>query len=619
MSAVCGSCQSTVVREGVDLHRVGSVSAFARDLSPVQVGARGVWGGKSFTVLGVLRKARERVRWNEWFLGFDGGETGWLGEGNGQFHLFVGEPVEVPPSSLPSLRPGGTLRLEGVEWRVMEAATARIVAAEGQLPYPVVDGQSFDYADLRAETGSGFGTLDREGETASFYVGRTVSLPKLAMEGLRLFSGWSDPSLVAFAGPEITAVRTASCPSCAAPLSLRAPGATTRIVCQYCGSALDPGDGGEGSALTLVANHEMKVWKPTLPLGSFGRIRDVPYGIIGAMMRFVAADGEKFFWTEYLLYNPYHGCLWLVEDGGSHWNLVRLCDEVPETGASLSTVTLRSQRFRCFQSGEAHVDRVIGEFTWEVHAGDKSYTSDYIAPPQMLSYEKNGQEIAWSLGVYWPKEAVESTFGIRPLATPRGIAPHQPNPFGGSGPWGMTFLHAGLIGGLTLLLLVAQTLLFPSKSMTRLEGTVDCETEQAWVSPSFTVSSSRDRNLNLDLISTLSPKEASLAVVLVDVDHGRSVVVEMGKSKGSTTSPWNANGAVGLSTEGKYLARVEMAKDPSKGGQPCSGSVKLQVKQAGPWRTPLVLTLFFSLCLPLIHLFASLAFEARRWQESDET
>ena len=62
-ATVCGACQSTVLCEGVDeLVLWGKVSAFARDLSPIQVGASGVLGKRSFEVAGVLRRVRPGVR-----------------------------------------------------------------------------------------------------------------------------------------------------------------------------------------------------------------------------------------------------------------------------------------------------------------------------------------------------------------------------------------------------------------------------------------------------------------------------------------------------------------------------------------------------------------------------
>src|SRR5687768_9174142 len=88
VSAICERCRSTVVRHDEDLELAGHASVFPRDLSPIVLGSVGKAGGRGFVVAGVLRKARERARWNEWFLVFDDGKSGWLGEGNGQFQIY---------------------------------------------------------------------------------------------------------------------------------------------------------------------------------------------------------------------------------------------------------------------------------------------------------------------------------------------------------------------------------------------------------------------------------------------------------------------------------------------------------------------------------------------------
>ena len=59
-----------------------------------------------------------------------------------------------------------------------------------------------------------------------------------------------------------------------------------------------------------------------LPIGArSARFNGTLVKIIGAVTRSVTIEGIKYFWNEYLLYNPTLGFRWLVESD-NHWNYV---------------------------------------------------------------------------------------------------------------------------------------------------------------------------------------------------------------------------------------------------------------------------------------------------------
>jgi len=307
-ATVCDACQSTVLREGTDeLVLWGKVSAFSRDLSPIQVGASGVLGKRSFEVAGVLRRSRPGVRWNEWYVVFDDRSTGWLSEGNGVLQIFGGQQPTKPLPSFDRLEPGGQLRLGDDKWVVIERSEAAIVAAEGELPFAVRGGEMRPYADLRTADGRQTGTIDYADETPVFWPGRIVTLESLQMEGLRAFAGWSDPTLVAMQGPEIQAQRGLDCPNCGGSIQLRSPGTTVQLICEYCGSKLSIDEVGDQNTSKVLRAHQGQFWKPRLALGTRGRIEGVEWEIIGAMKRAVRYEGVDYPWVEYFLYNPYRG------------------------------------------------------------------------------------------------------------------------------------------------------------------------------------------------------------------------------------------------------------------------------------------------------------------------
>ena len=83
--------------------------------------------------------------------------------------------------------------------------------------------------DLREADGARVATLDFADAEPVLWIGRDVTLVQLQMEGLRHFAGWSDPALVHFAGPELTAVRSLQCPNCGGQTSKNWSGLLTII------------------------------------------------------------------------------------------------------------------------------------------------------------------------------------------------------------------------------------------------------------------------------------------------------------------------------------------------------------------------------------------------------
>jgi hypothetical protein len=117
------------------------------------------------------------------------------------------------------------------------------------------------------------------------------------------------------------------CPNCGGQLQLRAPGASLVIVCAHCGSALDAKD----PRHKKLSEHEANVKAmppPTIPIGRRGTIDGVQWEHIGYLRRRVLYYGVSYHWSEYLLYNPYHGFRWLVESDG-HWMFLKTINQVP--------------------------------------------------------------------------------------------------------------------------------------------------------------------------------------------------------------------------------------------------------------------------------------------------
>jgi len=223
------------------------------------------------------------------------------------------------------------------------------------------------------------------------------------------------------------------CLSCGGPIALHSFGAMQRVICPHCGSALAPADSG---ALALLEAATRKHQDSALPLHARGTLDDIEWEIIGICWRRCVVEGIAYPWQEFLLFNPYRGFRWLIySNSDGHWTLGVNLDGAPEIlKSSHHRVRFKDRKYRHFQSAEAVVTYVEGEFTWEVHVGDKAEANDFVDPPFGLSTEQatgpDGDEITFTLQQHLDARTVWKAFAQPGKPPPtRGVAPLQPNPW----------------------------------------------------------------------------------------------------------------------------------------------------------------------------------------------
>lgn len=399
-----------VVRKDFQVESFGIMAELPQDLSPLQIGTKGCWQGRSFSLIGRLRLNWGAGSWTEWCADFGDGTTGWVAEAQGFYMVSFEQSAPALTEKNHNFVAGQKLNLQNEDWLVTDVKTVRCIAAEGELPFVAPPGWERCGIDLTGPYGQ-FGSLEITDQKRSFFVGEYAQFEDLNFSELRKVPGWDQDA-------EITRHQSTAigCPSCGAPVNLRAEGLSMSAVCGSCGGILDTAtphlqEIGRISKTVLQVN-------PILPIGSRGILKDNLWESIGFMRR----KDRWCSWDEYLLFNPWLGFRFLINFRG-HWSFVKLLP-----GHYTDTIW-NDQEHALYSREEVTTTGILGEFYWRARIGERALVIDHIAPPSILTREVNQDynDISWSGGEYLDHQAVADAFQIK-LPAPQGMLLNQPNP-----------------------------------------------------------------------------------------------------------------------------------------------------------------------------------------------
>ncbi len=418
--------------------------------------------------------------------------------------------------------------------------------------------------------------------------------------------------------PAQPAVRAVNCPNCGAALTIRSMDHAVSLVCESCHSILDARDPNLKILHTFEAS--TKEARPLIPLGARGKWRGTVWEIIGFQRRSITVEGTRYDWHEYLLFNPFKGFRYLTEYEG-HWNDITTLNALPEQ-AGAGDPRYLGKTYRHFQTATATTRFVLGEFPWEVRVGEQVEVTDYINPPFVLSSEKTGQEVTWSLGEYVYGADLWKAFevaGQPPM--PIGVYENQPSPMGGESArvWG-TF---AVLAALLLVLFVVNEVISQQNQVFQQTYVFNPRAtgEPSFVTPLFEVSG-RTSNLELKTYANVSSEWIYLNYALINqntgeaYDFGREVSYYSGYDSDGAWSEGSRDDSVVVPhvPSGTYYLRIEPESDRSFAPIMYTVTVVRDVPVLLFYLLALI-----SLLMPAILIsWRALNFERMRWAESDQ-
>lgn len=614
---ICPFCRSAVARTDRKLEDLGKVAEIMQSESPLKLGLKGEFIGNRFELTGRAQLKHELGGfWDEWYATFSNGWVGWLAEAQGKFYMTFYQPLpkDVAVPAFESLQLGETVSQipSKTPLVVVEKGMATSVAADGEIPYKLEPNEKSNYADLAGKD-KAFGTIDYSSTPPFAFVGQEVTLADI---------GLADAKSAVREAPSVGSTAM-GCPKCGGPLTLSAPDKTERVTCQYCHSLLDVNQGNLEFLKALNPPPASQAFiAPIGAEGSFPQFADgARLKIIGAMVRSVTIDGVKYFWHEYLLYNPQIGFRWLVHSD-NHWNFVETVNpaevNVKELIGTKYSATYGGSSYRIFQDAPAMVEYVEGEFYWRVNIGERVRAVDFVSPPYMLSQEQTANEVNWSLGTYVTNSEVEKAFGVDNLPKPWSIAPNQPFTGGFYIKYGLALLGLLFAVGIFMMPFTGISSTAYTEQIT-LEPLPNLNGTQTVFSKPFDVKGNRNMRISASAPS-VNNSWAALEFDLVDANNNlvESVPVDVEyysgvDSDGSWTEGSKSQDATLSSLPGgKYTMRIQGTWQKWEEPLP----VTIKVEQNVIRGVNFCLAILILAIVPILALFRKFAFESKRWSES---
>jgi hypothetical protein len=609
---VCPFCRSAIARNDRALEDLGKIAEIAQSQSPLKLGLKGTYNANRFELTGRAQLRHELGGvWDEWYATFSNGWVGWLAEAQGRFYLTFYQPLPdgVALPGFADLQLGQAVPEIPAASRLMvqEKGRATTLAADGEIPYRLVPGEEVLFADLAGKNNA-FATIDYSISPPWVFAGSQVTLDEI---------GLGSAKRVEREAQQVSTVGM-GCPNCGGPLDLIAPDQAERVTCPNCDSLLDVNQGNLRYLKALNPPPDQPDF--ILSIGSEGVFNGTRFRVLGAVVRSVSFEGIKYFWHEYLLYEPMVGFRWLVHSD-NHWNFVEPINaaQVEQSGqiGSGSTVKYNGRTYKIFQDAWATVEYVRGEFYWRVEQGETVRAVDFISPPMMLSQEISESEINWSAGTYLSNDEVEKAFGLTAFPKPWAVGPNQPFTGQFYYTWGLLPLFLLLVVAVFMIPLTGMTRTVLNQELT-LPPLANATTPQVIFSQPFDLKA----NSNVRLTAGAQVENA-WADIDVDLINDQSQEVESvnipveyysgSDSDGAWTEGGKTNDATLSSLPGgKYTLRVEGTWQNWQGPLPVSVKVEQNINRG----VNFCLALLLLAVVPFIGLIRKFAFESGRWKDS---
>lgn len=520
--AICPSCGKPVYFQGGNnlaacacgkvWHRTGEALAEVKmeliqgpaDL--IQPGTTGNWKDVAFTVTGRLRVLFEDQAYNYWTLDCNDGMTRHLAEGYGLYTVCEALPFNDATIARKFRSDAQMLTLpDDREFWITARNESSRIEVEGTV---FVHGLPDRHNSIEAASDTERVELVAyNGEVAVAFACHDVEPELLFLTNTRE----AEPEGKVF-----------QCRTCNAENRVLTYPYAQSWVCGKCETRHSYAD---GKYATHGAQHTYEQ-EFCFDIGDSITIEGGDYQVVGLAHKY-DTDSRTDYWHEYTLYSRLRGFMFLTESAG-HWTYLKETRNAPKpTDARLHRIIFDKREFRRYSKYHYRILYALGEFPGNVFSNhEKTESMDYIAPPEILSIEKDHKKrVTWFRGKYVPRGVIaEQTTASLPQV--EGVAPAQPSRISVS--------TEAIVksGGIALLLAMLIQILTGSMHTNRLIFDSnyifsDSLNTQLFISPKFDLEK-KSSNLELDFNAPLDNTWLELNATLINAVNGNEYSAEEG-------------------------------------------------------------------------------------------
>ncbi|MFK8105500.1 MAG: DUF4178 domain-containing protein [Saprospiraceae bacterium] len=149
-SVACPYCGQASHIQADSLAAAGQAHLLVDYGSILSTGLRGQLGDQKFEVHGRMRIEYEDGFWDEWYIRLEDGRDAWIQEDDGSFVLFLRQETEELPTDVFEKFKVGSIRRFSSEYPdvfVSSRARAKVLGADGELPFVIKPGDSADFVE----------------------------------------------------------------------------------------------------------------------------------------------------------------------------------------------------------------------------------------------------------------------------------------------------------------------------------------------------------------------------------------------------------------------------------------------------------------------------------------
>lgn len=371
--------------------------------SIITIGTKGIYNKKGFEVIGGLRCDMKRFYNNRWTILYNDGSIGLLSETLGFYAIHqtieADHPSKVQLVNALQVGTDTTDLLKDRQMLILDKAKCEKAFIEGEI-YSADNDGIFSIAELGDEQESRLELIEYSKGKYELNLMQYVLVDELSLSN----KNTSTIEPISF-----------SCGKCNKAVSIKLPQYNEQVVCPHCNRWNER----QGNHLALK-DKILKPFKPDLPIGSKGKIKNIEYEVVGACQKHEPGVTANL-WIEYSLYNPQTGFAFLSAYNG-HWIYLKEVKLGKKWPTYQQEISVDNENYVLFNEYNFKVAAAAGEFFISLDAGGNIRAKEFISPPEMYAVENNAsKEISWYRGEHIEAKEVFEGLNVPLVAMPYAI------------------------------------------------------------------------------------------------------------------------------------------------------------------------------------------------------